>query len=740
MKRFHRRVADLAMLALFGAALHCSAPMSNDSDKPTTAPAEPTAPVGVHGSAEQACGFNCDCLSDGSISCECSAANYRTNPGLCCPNGKQPSGICYVNCASCQDPTDPTCCDPQLRGYICQCAGPLSSATGPLDYYLLAVTYEPPGNLSTATYLNGTSIGTQVQIQITSAAGVTAQVQGPTFQVSGSYQYGNISGEAFQVTSNGSWGPQVTSNTDLIDHLNDKFWLWTNPDMTATTQDNNYSVQLKPPSDQLINVIDLSLAELAGLVPIPAFKAAQIQNLTDVDKAAILRSNPFVTSTSGDINPTPTLDPNRFTFLKEHFQVTGPDHPGDPPAGIALDTNVQNIHGLIEGYQHQTQLSFQYGASVSFITSASAFAGVTFQYTYQKVTQSNTGTITDAQGLLESNTVCWHQGIDVYWDGAFGTYLFLPTDQGSSDCNEKPGSTGLVFNGSGQPMANAQVTGTLPDGTLWITTTNAQGLFKFYRLPSGTTSFPINGPAGSTVTILTGPGAPPTTTASLTPPPNSYGWENTAVTVSLSAVDNTGFSGVKQITYSATGAAVIPSTVAAGSAASFVIGAEGTTVVNYFATDNANDVEKSKSLTLNLDLTPPTVSFAGNAGTYQVTDTVNIVCSAADSLSGVLSTTCQNISGPAYSFNAGLNTFTASATDRAGNVGTGTTSFILQVTPSGLCSLTDQFVTEAGVANSLCAKLSVGAIGAYRLEVAAQSDKSMTAGQAAILTRLSNAL
>jgi hypothetical protein len=82
---------------------------------------------------------------------------------------------------------------------------------------------------------------------------------------------------------------------------------------------------------------------------------------------------------------------------------------------------------------------------------------------------------------------------------------------------------------------------------------------------------------------------------------------------------------------------------------------------------------------INIDKTPPVVTYAGNLGTYTPDQTVNITCTATDDLSGVESTTCADITGPAASFAPGLNTFSATATDKAGNTGTGSTSFVVQV-------------------------------------------------------------
>jgi uncharacterized protein YegL len=95
------------------------------------------------------------------------------------------------------------------------------------------------------------------------------------------------------------------------------------------------------------------------------------------------------------------------------------------------------------------------------------------------------------------------------------------------------------------------------------------------------------------------------------------------------------------------------------------------------------------------DATKPTVTYAGNAGTYTLNDTVAITCTPDDNLSGVASSTCTPISGPAYTFGGGAKSFSASVTDNAGNVGTGSTSFTVTVTANGVCLLMQQFVQSS---------------------------------------------
>jgi len=133
--------------------------------------------------------------------------------------------------------------------------------------------------------------------------------------------------------------------------------------------------------------------------------------------------------------------------------------------------------------------------------------------------------------------------------------------------------------------------------------------------------------------------SPPTTTATISPSANASGWNNSNVTVTLSSTDNEpGGSGVKQITYSATGAQTIASTVVNAASASIVITTEGTTTITFFGTDNAGNVETANTLTVKLDKTPPSISGtrtpAPNANGWNNTNVaVSLVCS--DSLSGL---------------------------------------------------------------------------------------------------------
>lgn len=154
------------------------------------------------------------------------------------------------------------------------------------------------------------------------------------------------------------------------------------------------------------------------------------------------------------------------------------------------------------------------------------------------------------------------------------------------------------------------------------------------------------------------------------------------------------------------------------------------------------------------DSTIPAIVFAGNAGSYTVDQTVSITCSATDATSGIATATCPSASGDAYTFNIGSNVLSASATDNAGNANSATAAFTVSVTAGSLCNLTRRFVSHAGIANSLCVKLNAaeaaaargnlaakaGPLNAYVKEVQAQTGKSVSAANAAILISLAGKL
>jgi hypothetical protein len=156
----------------------------------------------------------------------------------------------------------------------------------------------------------------------------------------------------------------------------------------------------------------------------------------------------------------------------------------------------------------------------------------------------------------------------------------------------------------------------------------------------------------------------PLTTATPTSP-NANGWNNTSVTVSLTATDP--LSGVAATYYVLDPAS--GGTVQTGTSAT--IDGEGTHTLGFWSVDNAGNVEQSHTIQVKIDTTAPTVTSSSSPapngnGWNNTSVTVTFTCS--DALSGIASCTPpQSVSTEGAS-----QAVTGTATDNAGNSNTAT--------------------------------------------------------------------
>jgi hypothetical protein len=130
---------------------------------------------------------------------------------------------------------------------------------------------------------------------------------------------------------------------------------------------------------------------------------------------------------------------------------------------------------------------------------------------------------------------------------------------------------------------------------------------------------------------LTSPGS----SASLSPPANAHGWNNTEVQVLLTATDDD--SGVEALVCTLSGAQP-GGIIMHGPGAEALIATEGETTVSWFAYDAAGNPEQSQSVQVRIDQTPPSSSArlsspANDKGWH--TGPVTVELSATDLGSGI---------------------------------------------------------------------------------------------------------
>jgi parallel beta-helix repeat protein len=159
------------------------------------------------------------------------------------------------------------------------------------------------------------------------------------------------------------------------------------------------------------------------------------------------------------------------------------------------------------------------------------------------------------------------------------------------------------------------------------------------------------------------------------PPPNEAGWHKEPVTVTLTALDNDGGSGVRSIRYSLNGGDTW--TEVPGSTALFVV-PQGSYKIAYQAIDRAGNGEVIKTFGLQIDTTAPSIRAVPTpvptVHGWNNTD-VSVELIAADAASGIRTVThtitndgtTSGIANPFLVTMQGTNDVTGIATDRAGN-------------------------------------------------------------------------
>lgn len=133
-----------------------------------------------------------------------------------------------------------------------------------------------------------------------------------------------------------------------------------------------------------------------------------------------------------------------------------------------------------------------------------------------------------------------------------------------------------------------------------------------------TFAFNFGNPVGSFQTMAnslqpvmatTDDGLTPDTTAPLAEATAPVDWQKNAVTVTINATDNVGGSGVESITYSTSGAQAISPVTVSGSTTHVQVNIDGTTTLTYFATDKSNNIGLTKTITVKVDQTAPTIGI-----------------------------------------------------------------------------------------------------------------------------------
>lgn len=194
---------------------------------------------------------------------------------------------------------------------------------------------------------------------------------------------------------------------------------------------------------------------------------------------------------------------------------------------------------------------------------------------------------------------------------------------------------------------------------------------------------------------------PPTTGISLQGTLGENNWYISDVQVALTAIDNEGGSGVKEIHY------IIDAqeTVAPGDTSTLTLSAEGINEITYWAVDNAGNIEPQNITIVKIDKTGPEINILSPVGTISIIDPL-VSVTMNDLVSGVASYSYffdgNEIPNTTASLDLaylspGEHTFQVTAIDNAGNIATVSSTFIYSPTTSTLNSLLDRMYADGEI-------------------------------------------
>ncbi|MEH7501525.1 DNRLRE domain-containing protein [Neobacillus drentensis] len=238
---------------------------------------------------------------------------------------------------------------------------------------------------------------------------------------------------------------------------------------------------------------------------------------------------------------------------------------------------------------------------------------------------------------------------------------------------------------------------------------------------------------------------PPVTTATTDGVTGDGAWNTRDVNVKFTADDDPTGTGVNRIETRVDGGDWTNKT-------ELTLTAEGMHNVEYRAVDNAGNVEAVKQLSIGIDKTAPAieVSVPGDGSIYENSEDLTPQFALTDNFSGVdnsnttvtLDTNSYKIGTkiPLYTLPLGQHTLVISSIDLAGNKGSTTVHFQTVASIDSLKALVtrivdNKWIDNAGIANSLQAKLANNDLNSFMNEVKAQNGKHISSEAATYLLR-----
>jgi len=358
------------------------------------------------------------------------------------------------------------------------------------------------------------------------------------------------------------------------------------------------------------------------------------------------------------------------------LQNASPPGPINAPTALAATYKTQYYLTVTSSYGNPTgQGWYDAGSTATFAVTSPASGGAGTQYAFTGWVSSDTGGYTGADASHSftvnspiTETASWKTQWEV-------TFAVNPSGDGSITVSGQSSVTTWYDDGA---VINIQAS---PNTGYAYSSWSSDTASIVFTDSSASTTVTIHGTGTITANFLLTDTTAPVITPAVTPTANSNGWNTGPVTVSWSVSDPE--SGIASSDGCATTTLNNETPL------------EGTTLT-CTVTNNAG-LSNSASVTVKIDLAAPTLTLP--SPTVEATGpsgaTVSYDASASDSLSGLDTFSCTAPSGS--TFPIATTTVSCSATDKAGNIATGTFAVVVQdKTPPVVTVPSDMTVDATG--------------------------------------------
>ncbi|HEX8793273.1 MAG TPA: carboxypeptidase-like regulatory domain-containing protein [Polyangiaceae bacterium] len=401
-----------------------------------------------------------------------------------------------ADCAEARRENKNAACPPLSAQYIANVCGPAPNCapiTGTVrpKFLVTSIVYAPPGSANKGGGSNvdyGTSSTTGVttssgssfkssygvKSSLSLSAGTGFNTSSLDVSVSASTSSSSENDNTLDVKKTTGFDLKVPGpQADGVDHDSDEIWVLLSPLVAVTAVGQSVQWEVGMDSRTVPQYATVAWLKNPSTMPANVAQAFAAAGCTAADFATMLARDPYAS-----LAATATPDPTRYTLVDTFTYEANGDGPSQVYT-LKNDTTVTTKTTNTDSYT----LGVTITGSDSFLSFIKASLSLSSEWTWTDTSSSSNSqdNSQSASASVASPSPAYTTGatdIQVYWDGIYGTFLFVPYTASN------PTLTGVVTLPTGQPAVSADVVVQVGSKRVHALT-NRKGMYRVSGFPAG---------------------------------------------------------------------------------------------------------------------------------------------------------------------------------------------------------------------------------------------------------------